>query len=191
MHTANYYYLNTIFRYIILACSLGIMLLSNKAVAQDHTEIQIANEYVLKGEKEKALTVYQSLLKNSENIVVIHNNYLNLLFDMGRYKDAENYVNRIIKSDNKITYKLDLGRIYIESGDAPKGDKYLRPLIKSVAEDYYKIRTVSEYLATNDLLEYAVFALEESRKATGNSSLFTLELANFYKIQGKREAMVQ
>ena len=191
MHSANSYYINTIFRYIILGCSLGIVLSSRHAFAQDQTEIQIANEYVLKGEKEKALTVYQSLLKKNENIVLVHNNYLNLLLDMGRYKDAENYVNRVIKTDDKITYKLDLGRIYIESGDAPKGDKYLKPLIKSVAEDFYKIRTVSEYLATNDLLDYAVFALEEARKATGNNSLFTLELANFYKLQGKREAMVQ
>src|SRR6188768_3963960 len=128
MHTDNYYYLNTIFRYIILACSLGIMLLSKPAFAQDQTEIQIANEYVLKGEKEKALTVYQSLLKKTENIALVHNNYLNLLLDMGRYKDAEAYVNRVIKLDSKITYKLDLGRIYIVSGDQPKGDKYLKTL---------------------------------------------------------------
>ena len=191
MHTDNYYYLNTIFRYIILACSLGIMLLTNEAFAQDQTEIQIANEYVLKGEKEKALTVYQSLLKKSENIVFVHKNYLNLLLDMGRFKEAENYVNRIIKSDDKITYKLDLGRIYIQSGDQPKGDKYLKSLIRNEAEDYYKIRTVSEYLVTNDLLEYAVYALEEARKTTGDNSLFTLELANFYRLQGKREAMVK
>ena len=191
MHTANYNYLNKIYKYIILACSLGICLQSYDAFAQDQTEIQIANEYVLKGEKEKAISVYQSLLKKSENLPLVHNNYLNLLLDMGKYKDAENYVNRIIKSNDKITYKLDLGRIYIESGEEPKGDKYLKSLIKDVAEDFYKIRTMSEYLATNDLLTYAVLALEESRKATRNNTLFTLELANFYKIQGKQQAMVE
>ncbi|MEJ0054535.1 MAG: hypothetical protein WDN75_02155 [Bacteroidota bacterium] len=47
------------------------------AYSQD-SEIRIANEYFLKGDKEKALAMYQSLSKNVENIPAIHSNYLNL-----------------------------------------------------------------------------------------------------------------
>lgn len=56
--------------------------------AQDQNEIQIAKEYLLKGEKEKALVAFRTLAKAPENIPFIHNNYLSVLLDLGKYKDA-------------------------------------------------------------------------------------------------------
>ena len=55
--------------------------------AQDTNEIQIANEYLIKGEKDKALTMFESLAKSGENIPAIHDNYLNLMLDLGKVDD--------------------------------------------------------------------------------------------------------
>jgi predicted Zn-dependent protease len=159
--------------------------------AQDNSDIQIANEYFLKGDKQKALTMYEALAKHPENIPQIHENYLTLMLDMGKFRDAENYVERLSKkNDDRINYKLDLGFVYLRSGDEQKADRYLKSFIKSVAGDIYRIRTVSDYLVAHNLAEYATMALIEARNALRNNSLFTLELANLYRLQGKRDEMV-
>jgi tetratricopeptide (TPR) repeat protein len=167
------------------------MLVCTTVYAQDNSEIQIANEYLIKGEKEKALTMFESLAKNSENIPAVHDNYLNLMLDLGKFKDAENYVEKVIRrNDDRLNYRLDLGLVYLRSGDEQKADRYLKSIIKNQAEDMHRIRAVSDYLVTHNLAEYASLALLEARSALHNNTLFTLELANLYRLQGKRDEMV-
>ncbi len=161
-------------------------------MAQNLPEVQIANQYFIKGEKEKALTAFQSLAKSQENIPLIHNNYLNLMLDLGRNGEAEDYVERQIKKDpNNLNYKLDLGFVFIRSGDLQKGDKYIRNLIKLNKEDIYRIKAIADYLAVHNLAEYSTIALLQARETHKNPTLFTLELANFYRFQGKQDEMVE
>ena len=160
--------------------------------AQERDEIQIANEYFLKGEKQKALAAYQDLSKNILNIPSIHNNYLSLLLDMNMFKEAEGYVEKVIhKMDDRLSYKLDLGFVYVKAGELQKADKYFKNFIRNNSGDVYKLKGISDYLASRHLIEYAVLSLQEARKTLGNSNLFTLELANLYRIQSKRDEMVQ
>lgn len=167
------------------------MLVCTVSYGQETNEIQIANEYLIKGEKDKALSMYDNLAKNSANIPAIHDNYLNLMLDLGRFKDAENYVERVIRrNEDRLNYRLDLGMVYMRSGDEQKADKYFKSIIKSTADDIHRIRAVSDYLVTHNLAEYASLALLEARSAMHNSTLFTLELANLYRLQGKRDQMV-
>jgi TolA-binding protein len=189
MNSANYYYINSIYNRLIQV--LFVCIISSSVYAQDTSDIQIANEYFLKGDKQKALTMYEALAKHPENIPQIHENYLTLLLDLGKFRDAENYVERLSKkNEDRINYKLDLGFVYLRSGDEQKADRYLKNFIKSIAGDIYRVRTVSDYLVAHNLAEYASLALIEARNALHNSSLFTLELANLYRLQGKRDEMV-
>ena len=165
--------------------------LTSSLYAQD-SEVRIANEYFLKGEKEKALGMYQSLSKDVDNIPSIHNNYLSLLLDMAKYKEAEDYVERVLrKVDDRISFRVDLGLVYLRSGDLPKADKYIKALVKSSLPDVYRTKSISDYLASHNLPDYAVWTLQELRQSLGNPTAFTLEMANLYRMQGKRDEMVQ
>lgn len=188
MHTSNYnYYLIYIYKLIIL-CLVGC---AQPLYGQD-SDIRIANEYFLKGEKDKALAMYQSLAKNSDNIAAIHNNYLALMLDMGKYKDAEDYVEKVLKkSEERVSYRADLGMVYMRSGEVAKADKYFKGLIKNFLPDVYKTKALSDYLASHNLPDYAVLALSELRQTIGSPTVFTLEMANLYRMQGKRDEMVQ
>ena len=161
------------------------------AFGQDVQEVQIANEYNLKGQKEKALSMYQQLAKKNENIPLIHANFFNLLLDLGNYNEAEEYVERLIRRDGKLNYRLDLGVIYVRSGDINKADKYFKSLIKSQADDAYKLKTTSDYLASRNLTDYAIQALLQARTSSNSSYLYMLELANLYRMSGKRDQMVE
>ncbi len=191
MHNPYYSYYSLLkINTLILSCALGIIM-NTAAFAQD-SEIRIANEYFLKGDKEKALAMYQSLAKNVDNIPAIHNNYITLLLDMGRYKEAEDYVERVLrKVDDRVSYRVDLGVVYVRSGDITKADKYFKALIKNSLPDVYRTKSISDYLAAHNLPDYAVLTLQELRQSLNNPSAFTLEMANLYRMQGKRDEMVQ
>ena len=61
MNTGNYYYKLFNTNRNTLVCVLCILLSAN-VFAQSQQEIQIANEYLLKGEKEKAIEKYKKFL---------------------------------------------------------------------------------------------------------------------------------
>lgn len=189
MHNAyDYYYSYIRLNRIILFCLLCI---AGNLPAQDQ-DLRIANEYFLKGEKEKALSMYQALSKDPDNIPALHSNYLNLLLEMGQYKEAEDYVERVIrKVEDRPTYRVDLGIVYLRSGDLTRADKYFKTLVKNMLPDVYRTKSVADYFASQNLPEYAVYTLQELRKAMGNPSVFTLEMANLYRQQGKRDEMVE
>jgi len=143
----------------------------------------------MKGQKDKAIALYTELAKKNENVPSIHANYFNLMLDLGQFKAAEEYVERLIRRDGKLTYRLDLGVLYVRSGELAKADKHLRGIIKAQADDPYKLKSVADILAARNLTEYAIVALQEARGA--NPNLFTLELANLYRMAGKRDQMVE
>src|SRR5258705_3740302 len=72
--------------------------------AQDTQEIQIANEYLSRGEKLKALEAYQALVKNPINVPLVHANYFALLLTTSHYREAQNYLEKIIRRENKFSY---------------------------------------------------------------------------------------
>ncbi len=191
MHRNNNYYIKFKILIIIIQAVFICGLLTNTSFAQDLQEIQIANEYLLKGQKDKALSLYEQLAKKNENIQLIHGNYFNLLIDVGNFSQAEAYVERLIRRDDKLSYRLDLGVVYVRSGDVTKADKYFKGLMKSLGDDTYKLKTMSDYLAARNLIEYSILALQQARSASGNSTMYTLELANLYRISGKRDQMVE
>jgi tetratricopeptide (TPR) repeat protein len=154
-------------------------------------DISIANEYWGKGEKQKAYELFRSLAKTSDNLPLIHNTYLNVLLTMAKYKEAEDHVERMIKRDpGNLNYKVDLGLTYIKEGDLPKAEKYLRALIKSSVDEPFKIKVIADNLIANGLPEYAQTAYLELRQTEGSTTLFALELANVYRLQGKKDGMV-
>jgi tetratricopeptide (TPR) repeat protein len=166
-----------------------LLLLVTCAHAQDTQEVQIANEYFSKGQNEKALEAYQALAKNEQNIHGIHNNYFNLLISMGKFKQGEDYLEKLIRHENRFSYRLDLGILYMKEGEAAKADKYFKSLLKGNADDVYRMKTAADYLSSYNLLDYAVEALLQAR-ATGGRMLYNLELANLYRLQGKRTEMI-
>jgi TolA-binding protein len=186
----NYYYKKNIINKLIQVMLMLIAALPITSFAQDTAEIQIAQEFLLTRQKQKAFESYRALAKNGENISIIHNDYLNLLLDMGKFEEAENYVDKLIKRSDKTSYKLDLALVYQRAGDLPKADKQFKAIIKNSGEDVFKLKQISDYFGTRDLIEYSILAILQAREVSKNSTLFILELANLYRLVGKKSEMV-
>lgn len=168
------------------------MSLMMKGYSQNQSEIQLANEYLLKGDKRKAVEVFRDLAKDEINIPFIHNNYLNTLLDLNEPSEAQAYLKRLLKRDpHNIIYNLDVGVVYVRTGDVAKADKHFRDLIDEHKENVTMIKILSDYLSTKSLGEYSIIALNESRKTLGNPVLFSFELATLYRLKGQREKMIE
>jgi len=189
MHSAYNNYINTLFNNIVLALLL-MWVTAQSLHAQDQTEIALANNYLQNGQNEKALALFQELVKQPANIPLIHTPYLELLLEMGKYKQAEEYIDRLNKRENNIAYRLDIGYVYYRSGDAARADKYWRQIIQQNIGDTYRARQMVDYFTAHALVDYGVDVYQQLRQKMNNPRMFVLELANLYRLQGKREEMV-
>ena len=190
-----YSYTNTYLIILIRKAALSIGLcaiLVSYAYAQNIAEIQLANEYLIKGDKNKAHELYRDLSKDNTNIALIHNNYINVLLDLDAFDEALTYLKRIIKKEpDNIQYRLDVGIVYMRSGEQARAEKYFSELIEENKSNVPRIKMVADYLAAKSLADYSILALTTSRQFLGNPYLFSLDLAMLYRITGKQDKMVQ
>jgi tetratricopeptide (TPR) repeat protein len=176
----------------VLFTSLSLSLGIGFALAQNQNEIKLAGEYLIKGEKKKAVELYRELSKNENNLPFIHNPYLETMLDLGMFDDAEAYLKKISKKDSdNLLYQLDAGFVYVRMGNLAKADKHFKNLISENKADVHRTKLMSDYLTSKSLMSYAIQCLTESREFLGNPFMFCLELATLYRLQGQREKMVQ
>lgn len=185
------YYIRLI-RNSTLRTTLSVLLFSTLSLAQTQEEIQLASEYLLKGDKKKALELYRDLSKNDGNTSFIYNNYINVLVDLGLFDEAQNYLKKILRHDpQNLQYKLDMGLTYTRSGDLAKADKYFREIIDENKKNVQRIKVMADYFMSRSLSDYGIIALTESRASLGNPNLFCLDLAMLYRVKGNQDKMVQ
>lgn len=160
--------------------------------AQDLDEIHLANEYLLKGDKKKALELFQDLSKQDVNTPFIYNNYLNTMLDLGAFNDAQVFLKKISKKDPaNIQYSLDLGFVLIRSGEMGKAESHFNKLIQENKDNVQRIKLMGDFFMSRSLIDYGIKAMVDSRRHLGNEFLYCLDLAMLYRIQGSQDKMVQ
>ncbi|QSE98142.1 tetratricopeptide repeat protein [Fulvivirga lutea] len=171
---------------------LLLLFVATNILAQQTTEIQLANEYYGQGEYEKARTLYEDLAKDFNNITLIHNNYYFLLLETANYNDAEKYIKKLIKRfPENLYYKLDLGLLIFTEEGENQSDIYFKNVIDDIKYDNYLVSITADYFVNKKLTQYAVLTFTEGRTALNNPYLFSLELANIYRIMNEKDKMVE
>lgn len=161
-------------------------------LAQKNNNVQLANEYYVQGDYEKAKKIYDDLAKDLSNIALIHNNYLALLIETKNFEEAEKYVKRLNRIfPNNFFYKLDLGILLYKSNQEAKAEKYFEDLTAAIKQDTYRTRIAADYLVSKKLAPVAIKMLIEARNEIKNHQAYALELANIYRILNKKDLMVQ
>ncbi len=159
--------------------------------SQDNETIAIANEYYGSGEFKKAMDLYHKLAQNKRNITIIHNNYFFLLLEFSEFKKAERYINKLIKqAPHNLYYKMDRGLVYWKAGNKEKADLIFKRYINQIQTNSYQTRISAQYFVNKQLTDYAILTYETGRNAMSNEYLYSLELANVYRILNNKEKMV-
>ncbi len=163
-----------------------------QSFSQESDQVKLANEYYARGEVEKAKALYEEVSRDPAKVSLIHNNYFFLLLSTDDFKTAEKYLNRLIKRHpSNLYYKLDLGRLYRAENKEGTADKYIRSIIDQIVNNPYLTRHAATYFANNQLNQYALLTFQKSRQVLNNPKLYSLEMANLYRIESNREQMVE
>ncbi|MEP2773602.1 MAG: tetratricopeptide repeat protein [Fulvivirga sp.] len=168
------------------------LFLTTSVFAQQNQDVQLANEYYGQGEYDKAKNLYDELANNLENIPLIHNNYFFLLMELDEYDQAEKYIKRLIKKQPaNLYYHLDLGLLFLNEGNRDKADQYFKDFINEIKTDNYRARITADYFVNKQLTNYAIFTFQQARNAMGNPYIYSLEMANIYRIMNEKDLMVE
>ncbi len=160
-------------------------------LAQDAEDIELAQQYDDKGDVEKAKSLYEELAKKKKNVPAIHSRYIRLLLNNGYVKEAENYIDKVLKNfPDNILYRTDAGIVAMRKGEEEKAEKYFSEVINEVKGDEYKIRIVANHFINSELIEKAIRVFKTGREASGDPALFSLELANVYRRLNEKDKMV-
>jgi len=167
-------------------------------LAQSSDAVNLADEYYRMGDFEKAQVEYKKLARNRKNIPRIHENYFKLLLTVQAFDDAEKYMKGVLRQNpSNFIYNVDYGLLFQAKNEQKKADKIFDDIITKVAKDAKSknqsnpIRILAQTFFSNNLREQALVAYEEGRKALGKPELFSLELANAYRLMNQKQPMIK
>lgn len=180
-----------------IALTCLVYFLMNSLTAQVTDPVALANEYYAQGDLEKAKKEYKKLIKNNLNIPAIHENYLKLLLTDQEYNEAEKYLKDVIRNNpENFFYELDLGMLYKTQKDTLSAERIFNNIIQAQAKEAGEkgrtngIRLLANSFFEKNLREKALEAYNEGRKAMKRPDMFSLELANAYRLMNKKQKMI-
>lgn len=150
-----------------------------KALAQTG-DLQLAQQYNLNGDQQKAFDIYQKLYKqDNENY---YSYYVNSLITLKKFDEAESITKKLQKKHPAdFQYTVVLGRIYREQGNNAKADEVYDNLIKNLPADQSLISSLAAEFYQAENADYAIKIFLQGRKLLHNDQLYTMELINLYR----------
>jgi tetratricopeptide (TPR) repeat protein len=182
-------------RYII---SITLLLITFTGFAQTSEE-ELAAQYFLNEEYDKAQILYKKLHKKNPASVYTYQNYLDCLLQQKLVSDAEKMVAKQVKRfPYKPLYIVDLGYVQKLQGEDKKAEKlYISAinravdLVKSNPQgDGFAAEQLSSAFLKRDEYAHAKNCLTRTRKAVNSPTLFAQQLIDIYKRTGENEAII-
>lgn len=161
-----------------------------EVAAQRTTNMQVGIEYFRNREYEKALPVFEELHDQNPSQVTYHY-YLSCLLELGEFRKAERTARQQIRrSPGNIRYEIDLGFVYMSSGDVRRGSRQYEDAIQNLRADQRSISEAANAFMVRRENEYAIKTYLKGRELLRGSYNFHMELGNLYERLGDFENMV-
>jgi tetratricopeptide (TPR) repeat protein len=158
------------------------------ALAQDTQEL--ADEYFKKGEYEKALAVYQKLLRNG-NAKAVLGPYVQSALRLNKPDEAEKTVKRLLKSDSKNPFvQVQAGVLEESKRDSAKAGEYFDKAISLAANSAASLDELAQDFANDHKPAWAIKTLRKARDVSKDPNLYSGDLARLYGATGQKESMI-
>jgi tetratricopeptide (TPR) repeat protein len=168
----------------------AFVFLNGFAFAQ--SDIDLADAYFQKEECEKAVVLYQKILKKDFNRIYLRR-YANCQFKLKNWDETEKFFKKQRK-DEKFgqLYNLYWGRLLELNGKTEEAQqKYTDASQNIKATDLEAFKELSEEFKEIENQNEAITTLLKARKVSGNENIFKMELAALYAQTGKTELMIE
>lgn len=153
-----------------------------KRLAAQDNDLQLARQYALTGELQKASDIYQRLYKMDNE--TYYSLYVDNLISLKKLDEAESITKKIARKHPEETqYAITLGKIYTEQGHADKANAVYDDLIKKLPANPAVISSLATQFYQAENSDYAIKILKQGRKQLHNDQLFAMELISLYRFK--------
>ena len=175
-----------IFRFVI---TVFFSFLCAVSFAQQGSTEQLAIEFLKNGETEKALKLFDEAYSKTPS-QHIYKLYLDALLQEKNTREAERLVRRHQRNfPQNLTTAVDLGYIYLISGDKTKADKEFSAIINKLPNNQNQIAEIAVALFNRRQTEYAIQAFTKGRQILNNPQAFAFDLATLYERENRMADM--
>ena len=154
-------------------------ILMSHVSAQIAVQRPLAEQFMNKGEYDKAAAVYDKIYDEDPN--GIYPNYLRCLIALKEFSKSEKIIRKMIKKNpENLSYQADLGYLYSVEGDNSKSKQQYEKTIKSLIPDQQQIIMLANAFVARQEWDYALETYLEGKKLMRGIYSFSFETAEIY-----------
>lgn len=174
----------------VISLTTAVQAQHNKKGRENDKEVALANEYYSQGEWEKAISIYEKIVKDPRRIEKVHRNYFKSLLQLGQLKAAEKYLKRQLRTFTfHPMYNIDYGLLMQEKGNMEAMAKHYDEFLESIKNDDARLKNAAIYFVDAKMFTYAEKAYQFGKR--NNRESYDYELGELYYLWGKKELMIQ
>jgi TolA-binding protein len=168
---------------------LAVLLVTSHFAQAQEQLLNVAKQYLMSGEYEKAATTYKQLAEYNPDDEAIQSGYFQCLMALKDYKQAEILIKKLSKSKkNGERYEYDLAKLFTAQGETKKANKLFEKIINNTPKLEKDYRIQAEKFVKDGFIDQAILIYDKGKKENGdNPYLFAEELAILYDKKGEKE----
>ncbi len=164
--------------------------LVNIGFAQNGTDEELAQQYYLSKQYDKAAVYYEKVYSKRPSTMVYHN-YLDCLIQIKDYKTAEKVIKKQMRQEpDNLSLWLDMGNTYSLAGDEKSSSDAYEKAIHNLTADRSQILALGQSFIDIKKWDYALETYKKGKSLLKDDYPFLFETAAVYKAMGNIEAMV-
>lgn len=154
---------------------------------QIQKEVALAEEYYTQNEFEKAREVYDRIARQPNSLSLIYSHYLRTLVQLKDWKEAEKLAKRQSKENPEtMIYRIDYAWVLEQQNQPAQVEKELNNINEELKKNTEATQDAIEHAVRIDHVDWAERIILASRKNQREKTLWALELAQVYLLQGKQ-----
>lgn len=166
--------------------------LSQFLIAQE-MELQLAEQYYIQEEYEKALSYYDAIAKDYQYLLnEIYSHYLTSYYKTENFEGAEKLIQKQIKDHSEDpSYQIDYGFWYEIQQKNSKAKNIYEEVIELVKKNPVAVEQAVRRFLKMDKLEWAEQTLLTAREESRQEAAYAGMLGNVYFLQGRKILMIE
>ncbi|TNE53735.1 MAG: tetratricopeptide repeat protein [Bacteroidetes bacterium] len=153
----------------------------------------LANQYFMNGEYEKAAELYGQLVENDRGLSDYYfERYMNCLLNLEQYDEAEKALNKQLKrSPDNVKLYVFYGNLYDRLGQTDEANAQYDKAIEKMSPDYAAVSALANTFRTNAKYDYAIKAYERGGELFKDPKRFAFNLGELYRQKGDTPKMIE
>jgi tetratricopeptide (TPR) repeat protein len=155
-------------------------------------DVSLAEEYYSQNEFEKAREVYERVARMPNSLSLIYSHYLKTLVNLKDWKEAEKLAKRQSKENPEtMIYRLDYAWVMEQQNQPAVVEKEISAINDELRKRPEATLDAIEHAVRIDHVDWAEKIILASRKNQKEKTLWALEMAQVYALQGKQDLAIE